>query len=158
MNPLRKVAEYLGRQPWLPTVGPRIVGLDTALQRWTGGRLALARLGGMTTVLLTTTGRKTGQPRQTPLIAIPEGGTLLLIASNFGKPGHPAWSTNLIANPQATVHTRGHAFAVTATLLTGAERTTAWETATAAWPPYHDYAARSSREIRMFRVTRRGVQ
>jgi deazaflavin-dependent oxidoreductase (nitroreductase family) len=149
---LRKLAHYIGRQPWLATIGPRIVGLDTTLQRWTSGRIALSRLGGMTTVLLTTTGRKTGQPRHTPLIAIPEGGSLLLIASNFGKPGHPAWSTNLIAHPDAIVRTRGHAFPITATLLTGEDRTQAWKTAAAAWPAYHEYATRSGREIRLFRV------
>ncbi|HEV2780125.1 MAG TPA: nitroreductase family deazaflavin-dependent oxidoreductase [Actinophytocola sp.] len=155
MKPLHRLALYIGRRSWLPKIGPRLVFVDTALQRWTGGRLALSRLGGMTSVLLTTTGRRTGLPRDTPLIAIPEGGSLLLVGSNFGKPGHPAWSTNLIAHPEATIRTRGHTFPVTATLLTGPERAEAWHTLLKVWPAYDDYTTRSGRELRVFRVTLR---
>jgi deazaflavin-dependent oxidoreductase (nitroreductase family) len=153
--PLKKIAQYLSRQPWLPAVGPPLVTMDLALQRWTRGAIAFGRLAGMTAVLLTTTGRRTGEPRTVPVIAIPDRDSLLLVASNWGKPGHPAWSANLIATPQATVQTRGHTFRVTATLLTGPARTEAWTTATAAWPAYNDYATRSGREIRVFRITRR---
>jgi deazaflavin-dependent oxidoreductase (nitroreductase family) len=155
VTPLKKLALYLARRPWLPAIGPRLVTVDTAVQRWSGGRFAASRLAGLTSVLLTTTGRRTGQPRHTPLIAIPEGGSLLLVASNFGKPGHPAWSANLMANPEATIHTRGHSFPVTTVLLTGTERDQAWATATEVWPAYHDYTARSGRELRIFRATRR---
>ena len=155
MRRVQKLARYLGTRPWLSRIGPRLVTVDTAMQRLTRGRVAISRLAGMTSVLLTTTGRKTGLPRDTPLIAVPEGDSLLLIASNWGKPGHPAWSANLIATPEATVRTRGRGFAITATLLTGSERDAAWETVTTAWPPYLDYAGRSGRELRIFRATRR---
>jgi deazaflavin-dependent oxidoreductase (nitroreductase family) len=150
-----RLAQRVARIPWLSAVGPRFVFLDTALQRWTGGRIAVARIAGLTTVLLTTTGRRTGLPRDTPLIAIPEGGSLLLVGSNWGKPGHPAWTANLIAHPEATIRTRGHSFAVTATLLTGPARAQAWSSLTATWPVYDDYTARSNRELRVFRITRR---
>jgi deazaflavin-dependent oxidoreductase (nitroreductase family) len=152
---MQRLAQRIARLPWLSRIGPRLVFLDAAVQRWTGGRLAVARLGGMTTVLLTTTGRRTGLPRDTPLIAIPEGGSLLLVGSNWGKPGHPAWSTNLLANPNATIRTRGHTFPVTATLLTGDERAEAWPLLIRTWPVYDDYTARSNRELRVFRVTLR---
>lgn len=154
MNPLRKLAQLIGRQPWLPTAGPHIVKADTALQRWSGGRLAVMRLAGLTSVLLTTTGRKTGLARSSPLLAVPDGDSLIVIASNFGRPEHPAWSANLLANAEATVHMRGHAFAVTATELTGAKRAEAWAAATAVWPAYDIYATRTDREIRVFRITR----
>jgi deazaflavin-dependent oxidoreductase (nitroreductase family) len=153
---LRRIAaDYLGRRPWLSTVGPRVVAVDLGLQRLTGGWLSFGRLAGMSSVLLITTGRKTGQPRRTPLIVVPDGDAFLLVASNFGRPGHPSWSANLIADPQATALIRGHPFPITAKLLTGAERATAWATATAAWPAYDDYAVRSGREIRVFRAVRR---
>src|SRR5688572_22355437 len=109
---MRKIAHLIGRQPWIVTAGPKIVRFDTALQRWTGGRIALTRMAGLSAVLLTTAGRKTGLQRQSPLMATPDGDGFVLIASNFGRQGHPAWSTNLIANPEATIATRGHTFKV----------------------------------------------
>ncbi|HEU5476031.1 MAG TPA: nitroreductase/quinone reductase family protein [Actinophytocola sp.] len=153
MKLVRRLAQTLGRQPWLSAVGPHLVAMDIALQRLTGGRVAFSRFAGMAAVLLTTTGRRTGQARTTPLMAIPDDGSLILVASNWGKPNHPAWSANLIANPAATALVRGHAFPVTATLLTGPDRAVAWSTVTTAWPAYHDYATRSGREIRLFRLT-----
>jgi deazaflavin-dependent oxidoreductase (nitroreductase family) len=154
VTPMQRLAYFIGRQPWLPKIGPRMVHLDAALQRWTRGRLAVARLGGMTSILLTTTGRKTGQPRHTPLIAIPDGDGLLLVGSNWGKPNHPSWTANLIANPHATIQLRGRTLSVTATLLTGEARSTAMATATEVWPAYRDYTERSGRELRIFRVPR----
>jgi deazaflavin-dependent oxidoreductase (nitroreductase family) len=147
-----KLAKLIGRQPWIVTAGPHFAKVDNAVQRWTGGWLSVMRLAGLTSILLTTTGRKSGLPRSSVLLAIPDGGSLLVVASNFGKPGHPAWSTNLIANPEATVHMRGRAFAVKAALLTGDERADAWSRATVVWPGYDGYAARTDREIRVFRI------
>lgn len=155
MNPLRKIANFIGSQPWVATAGPRIVKFDTTVQRLTAGRIALTRFAGLTSVLLTTTGRNSGLPRQSPLLATPDGGSFVLVASNFGRQGHPAWSANLIANPQAAVHTRGHTFPVTATLLAGDDRAQAWHSAVAVWPAYDLYAARVDREIRVFRLTLR---
>lgn len=152
MNPFLKVAQTIGRQPWLPTAGPYYAKMDSAVQRLTGGRFSPMRLAGLTSVLLTTTGRRTGLPRSTALLAVPDGGSLIVIGSNFGKPGHPAWSANLKTNPEATVHLRGHAFPVTATLLDGEDRQVAWRTATRMWPAFDVYAARADREIRVFRV------
>lgn len=154
MKPVRRLALLVGRQPWLAKIGSRLVTVDAALQRRTGGRIAVARLAGLTALLLTTTGRRSGLPRVTPLTAVPDGDSLLLIGSNWGKPRHPAWSSNLIANPEATAEIRGHRFGVTATLLTGDERARAWATVTESWPPYAQYAARTDREIRIFRLTR----
>src|SRR5262245_28049238 len=117
MTPVRKLAQYIGRRPWLTTVGPRIVNADIALQRLTGGLISFGRLGGLNALLLTTTGRRSGRPRSTPLITVPDGDSLLVVASNFGRPQHPGWSANLIANPEARVRIQSHDFAVTATLL-----------------------------------------
>jgi deazaflavin-dependent oxidoreductase (nitroreductase family) len=149
---VQRIAQYLGRRPWLSKVGPRLVKTDLGLQRLTGGRISFGRLGGLTSVLLTTTGRKTGQPRSTPLIAVPDGDDLLLLGSNWGKPGHPNWSANLIANPEATAGINGRTFPIRTTLLTGEDRAAAWKTATTVWPAYNDYTDRSGREIRVFRA------
>jgi deazaflavin-dependent oxidoreductase (nitroreductase family) len=155
MTPMQKLARYLGRQPWLPTVGPRVVAVDIALQRLTRGRISFGGLAGLTALLLTTTGRKSGRPRTAPLIAVPDGDSLLVVGSNWGRPNHPAWSANLIANPAATVRVRGRDFPVTTAQLTGDERARAWTTVTTVWPVYDDYAAKTSRQLRIFRVTRR---
>jgi deazaflavin-dependent oxidoreductase (nitroreductase family) len=155
VKPLRRLGLLIGRQPWLPKIAPRLVTVDAALQRRTGGRIAVARFAGLTALLLTTTGRRSGLPRTTPLTAVPDGDALLLVGSNWAKPTHPAWSSNLIANPDATVEIRGHTFDVTARHLTGEERSRAWARVTEIWPPYKLYAARTDREIRIFRLTRR---
>jgi deazaflavin-dependent oxidoreductase (nitroreductase family) len=152
---LLRLAQWIGRQPWLTTIGPRIVNTDIRLQRWTRGQISFGRLAGLSSLLLTTTGRRSGEPRYAPLISIPDGDSLLLVASNFGRPKHPNWSANLIANPDARAQIKGHDFAITATLLTGEDRASAWKTVTTAWPAYNDYQARVSREIRVFRLTRR---
>lgn len=154
MNPLWKIARQLGRRQWFATIGSHLVIVDRALQRMTGGLVAFGRLAGLNPVLLTTTGRLTGRQRTTPLVAVPDGDGLLLVGSNWGKPGHPAWSANLLAQPQAMLEIRGRSFPVTATLLTGMERERAWHKAVESWPAYTDYAGRAHREIRIFRVSR----
>src|SRR2546423_5918182 len=149
------MAQAIGRQPWLPKAGPYYAKLDTAVQRFTGGRFSPMRLAGLTSVLLTTTGRRSGLPRSVSLLAVPDRGSLILIGSNFGLPGHPAWSSNLVTNPQATLHLRGHAFPVVATLLADEERAAAWATATSVWPGFDVYASRADRQLRVFRVSLR---
>lgn len=107
-------------------------------------------------VILTATGARSGQPRRTPLACLPaQGGGWLLIGSNFGRPGHPAWTGNLLKNPDAEVSWRGRDIPVRARLLTGEERAQAWRAALAFWPPYAAYQARVAREIRLFRLERR---
>ncbi|MFD3422574.1 nitroreductase family deazaflavin-dependent oxidoreductase [Streptomyces decoyicus] len=132
-----------------------IPALDRAVHRLTRGKVLLsARM--LPGVVLTATGARSGQPRRTPLACLPEeGGGWLLIGSNFGRPGHPAWTGNLLKNPDAEVSWRGRNVPVRARLLTGEERAEAWRTALAFWPPYAAYQARVAREIRLFRLERR---
>jgi deazaflavin-dependent oxidoreductase (nitroreductase family) len=88
-----------------------------------------------------------------------EGGgstSWILIGSNFGRPGHPAWTVNLLAHPDdAVINWKGHDIAVRARLLEGAERAEVWQAALTFWPPYAAYQARVEREIRLFRLERR---
>ncbi|OUC92500.1 nitroreductase family deazaflavin-dependent oxidoreductase [Streptomyces swartbergensis] len=138
-------------------VAPHVVpALDKAVHRLTRGRVLLsAQL--LPGVVLTSTGAKSGLPRRTPLACVPEDGGRgwLLVGSNFGRPGHPAWSHNLLAHPDADISWKGQDIPVTARLLEGAERAAAWQAVLAFWPPYAAYQARVEREIRLFRIVRR---
>ncbi|MFC8274772.1 nitroreductase family deazaflavin-dependent oxidoreductase [Streptomyces sp. NPDC057271] len=137
-------------------VAPHFIpAMDRAVHRLTRGKVLLSAqmLPG---VVLTAKGAKSGQPRVTPLACMPEpAGTWLLIGSNFGREGHPAWTANLLKHPDAEVSWRGEAIPVRAELLAGEERAAAWRAALAFWPPYATYQQRVEREIRLFRLTRR---
>ncbi|MFJ9035189.1 nitroreductase family deazaflavin-dependent oxidoreductase [Streptomyces sp. NPDC102406] len=137
-------------------VAPHVVpALDRAVHRLTRGKVLLSAqmLPG---VVLSVRGARSGVVRHTPLACMPEGaGTWLLIGSNFGRPGHPAWTANLLAHPDAEISLRGEDVPVTARLLGGAEREEAWAAAVRFWPPYAAYQARVGREIRLFRLERR---
>ena len=76
-------------------------------------------------------------------------GRWILVGSNFGRTGHPAWTANLLAHPDAEVSWKGADIPVTARLLAGEERAAAWEALLAFWPPYATYQARVEREIRL---------
>ncbi|MFD4922288.1 SDR family NAD(P)-dependent oxidoreductase [Streptomyces goshikiensis] len=130
--------------------------LDRAIHTLTRGRATLFSAV-LPTLMLQTTGRKTGQPRRSPLLYATEPtGDLLVVASNFGQPHHPAWSTNLIAHARATVIRDGRATAVTARLLDGDDRNRAWHQLLDVWPPYTNYADRSGRHLRIFRLSPTG--
>ncbi|MFF4182174.1 nitroreductase family deazaflavin-dependent oxidoreductase [Streptomyces sp. NPDC001691] len=138
-------------------IAPHVVpAMDRAVHRLTRGRVILSAqmLPG---VVLTTRGAKSGLPRTTPLACMPEEGrdTWILIGSNFGRPGHPAWTGNLLAHPDAEISWRGRDIAVRARLLDGEERLEAWQAALNFWPPYATYQSRIEREIRLFRLERR---
>ncbi|MBT2387203.1 nitroreductase family deazaflavin-dependent oxidoreductase [Streptomyces sp. ISL-11] len=136
-------------------IAPHFVpALDRAVHRLTGGRTLLsARL--LPSVVLTSTGARSGQARRTPLACMPEDGpvrTWVLIGSNFGRPGHPAWTANLLAHPDAEISWKGRDVPVRARLLREAEREAAWAAVVRFWPPYARYQARVEREIRLFRL------
>ncbi|MGW6732720.1 nitroreductase/quinone reductase family protein [Streptomyces sp. NPDC055013] len=138
-------------------VAPHLIpALDRAVHRLTRGKVLLSAqmLPG---VILTSTGARSGLPRRTPLACMPEEGgrTWILIGSNFGRPGHPAWTANLLAHPDAEVSWKGADIPVTARLLEGEERAATWKTVLGFWPPYATYQARVEREIRLFRIVRR---
>jgi deazaflavin-dependent oxidoreductase (nitroreductase family) len=133
-----------------------IPALDRAVHRLTRGKVLVSALL-LPGVILTSTGARSGLPRRTPLACLPEAGgrSWLLAGSNFGRTGHPAWTHNLLARPDAEINWRGEDVPVTARLLAGEERTAAWAALLAFWPPYAAYQARVNREIRIFRVVRR---
>ena len=98
-------------------------------------------------VILTTTGRRTGCLRRTPLIRTVDGDRYLLVASMGGAPRHPAWYLNLIAEPSVTIQDRDRVHELTARTAAAAEKAELWPLAAAQWPDYDDYQARTGRDI-----------
>ena len=124
--------------------------LDRALYRLSHGRFTVtSATGGVPIIMLTTTGAKSGQPRTVPLIAIPEGDQLVLIASNWGGANHPAWYLNLCAHPQVHVAFYGQpAKPYLAREAAGDERAAYWRMAASIYRGYDVYKQRTGgREI-----------
>ena len=102
---------------------------------------------GTTALLLTTTGRKSGEERTTPLIYQEHEGNYLVVASKGGSDEPPAWFKNLDANPTVQVQIWGEKFTATARTATPEEKPEMWKKMTAAWPAYDDYQQKTDREI-----------
>lgn len=94
--------------------------------RVSGGRVG-SRVKGVPVLLLTTTGRRSGQDRTVPLMYLPDAERMLVVASNAAEPDHPpGWWFNLSASPRATVRAGGKTFGVEARLMDEAERSEWW--------------------------------
>jgi deazaflavin-dependent oxidoreductase (nitroreductase family) len=106
-------------------------------------------------LLLTTTGRKSGEERTTPLIHERDGDRWVVIASKGGAPDHPAWYKNLEADPEATIEVEDETVPVVATTAEADERARLWSLLTESWPAYDDYQGRTEREIPVVVLTRR---
>lgn len=150
--PLATLARRLGHRRWFASLFRRLVPLDRALGKLTRGRVVALRIDGLPSLLITTTGRKSGEPRTNPLLYATDGDGYVVIGSNWGQAQHPAWSGNLLANPAATVTLDGRCIPVHATLATGAERDRLLALALRVWPAYQTYIERAGREIRIFRL------
>lgn len=97
-------------------------------------------LAGLQIVVLSTTGAKSGKPRTTPLAALFDGDKIVLIASDFGNPRHPAWYYNLRANPEVKVSVYGQEGKFLAHEAVGDERERYWEMAVTSYRGYEKYA------------------
>lgn len=102
---------------------------------------------GTQTLLLTTTGRKSGEPRVAPLIYAPAGDAYAVVASKGGSDSPPAWYVNLTADPEVEVQVKGDRFKATARTATPEEKSELWPTMVAEWPSYEEYQAKTDREI-----------
>lgn len=133
-----------------------VIGTDRLLYKLTGGKFMTVSLSKQTGLTLLTIGAKSGEPRENQVQYVADGSSMLVVGSNWGKPHHPAWTANLLKNPDVQVNVRGSVSDVRATLLEGAEREAAWRKMVAAWPAFEDYVKRSGgRELRVFRLTAR---
>lgn len=130
-----------------------LVPADRRLLAATRGKYTLFGPATLPTLLLTTTGRRSGLPRSTPLNYLSDGDRLLVLGSNFGQRNHPGWSSNLLAHPDATVAIGGTVLAVRAAPLSGAERERAFQRFLD-YPMYRSYRGRTHRELRLFALSR----
>lgn len=111
--------------------------------------------GGTRTLLLTTTGRKSGQQRVTPLIYGRDGDDYLVVASRGGHPQPPAWYLNLSDNPEVQVQVGAEKFAARARTASPEEKARLWQTMTAEWPQYEEYQRKTDRVIPVVVLQRR---
>lgn len=126
---------------------------DSVVARLTGGRHSAPRLlTGISVLQLTTTGRRSGAPRTSHLIATPHDGTLALLGTNFGQPATPAWVLNLEADARAVVTHRGISREVVARLATREQADAVFAEAATFYPGYLRYRRRigTSRQVRVF--------
>ncbi len=144
--------------PAFRKVGPKVVPrLDRFLHRVTGGRVIVSRLM-VPSLVLTTTGARSGQARDTPLACVPDDdGGWWVVGSNFGQERHPAWTANLLAEPNALVSYRARTTPVRADLLSAEQKAAVWPRLTATWPAFDDYVESSGRDLRVFHLVPRGA-
>jgi deazaflavin-dependent oxidoreductase (nitroreductase family) len=137
--------------------GLRLLGkANVWVYRVSGGR-RMNRVSEAPVLLLTTTGRKSGQARTAPVCFLAEGDRLTVIGSNAGNDHAPAWALNLLAHPDATVEIgQGDRRPVTARVAEGAEREDLWRRMAALYHGFDDYKARTGREIKVFVLDPRG--
>lgn len=104
-------------------------------------------------LVLHTTGAKSGLERDTELMYVPEGDGMLVTGSNFARDTHPAWTANLLKNPAAAVTVKGRRINVSAVPIGEAEREAVWAFIEDQWPGYRGYERSSGRILRIFRLT-----
>lgn len=115
--------------------------------RETGGEVGHEWFPGVFTLLLTTTGRRSGQPYTTPLIYVEDGDDYVVIASKGGAPEHPDWYRNLVEHSEVEIQVGAEVSRATAETVTGERRERVWEKAAQVWPDFRAYAERTDREI-----------
>lgn len=136
-------------------IGPRIMpGLERVGRIVTRGRMPISGVI-VPSLVLHTVGAKTGQPRRVSLMTCPDGDDQLVVGSNFAGDRHPAWTSNLLADPHAWIEFDGRRIDVTASLVTEGERDAVWAKLEANWPGYRGYERASGRTLRIFRLTPR---
>ena len=132
-----------------PSVLRAVGKLNVPLYRLSRGRIG-GSLAKAPILLLETTGRRSGQKRIAPVLYLDDGGRYVVIGSNAGNVGAPAWALNLEANPDAAVEVRGKRRPVRARVAEGAEREDLWLKMNAQYGGFDHYKERTDRDIRVF--------
>lgn len=140
--------------PWTPSqerVGNVVIRIMSALNIWayriSGGKIGGRFPRGAPVCLVTTTGRKSGQPRTAPLLYLTDGERVVLVASKGGMSKHPVWYLNLVANPRCTVQIGREKRAMRAHTASAEEKAALWPRLVAMYSDYDDYQSRTDREI-----------
>lgn len=105
-------------------------------------------------LVLTTTGAKSGEQREIPLVYTRDGDRYIIVASKGGAPTHPDWYHNLVADPQATIEVLGETIPVTATTIEGPERDRLYAGHADLHPSFHDYPKLTERRIPVIALDR----
>ena len=124
--------------------------LNVWVYRLSGGRLG-DTLAGDPICLVTMTGAKSGRRRTIPLMYVPDGDSVLLVASQGGAPAHPVWYHNLVAHPDIVVEQGGDRRQLRARVVNEEEKVRLWPICVAHYAPYEDYQQRTERRIPVFR-------
>jgi deazaflavin-dependent oxidoreductase (nitroreductase family) len=119
------------------------------LNRITGGK-AFNTLNGDEVCFITMTGAKSGRTITVPLMYVPHGDGVLLVASQGGAPKNPVWYNNIAAIPDIEVRHRNHTMTLRARLATAEEKPALWPVCDSHYAPFADYRARTSRDIPIF--------
>jgi deazaflavin-dependent oxidoreductase (nitroreductase family) len=150
---VRSVVSPLTRTRLFRWAAPRVLPIiERAMGRFTRGRIQLSALL-VPSLVLHTTGAKTGAPRDSALMYTPDGrGRAIVAGTSFAQERHPAWTYNLLAHPDAAITVRGRRMPVRASLIAAGERDAAWARIEAQWPGYRSYERESGRVVRLFRL------
>jgi len=141
---------YSRMSQMIGATGLRWMGkLNVPLYRVSGGRL-MGKVNEAPVLLLTTTGRKSGQQRTAPVVYLAEGESYVVIGSNAGHSRTPAWSLNLKATPEAEVEVGRRRVPVRARVAEGEERADLWRRHNVQYSGFDEYEARTDRDIALF--------
>lgn len=152
-NPLQRSMQHIvASKPGAWLFSKFLHAVDKPLFKLSKGRLTMpSLLAGLPVVMLTTTGRKSGQLRTMPLVAIPSGDDVAVIGSNFGQANTPGWVFNLEADPTAVIGYAGNEVVVRARRADEAETDATFAVAARIYPGYAHYRSRADhRDIRVF--------
>ncbi|MFB4297509.1 nitroreductase family deazaflavin-dependent oxidoreductase [Actinomadura sp. NTSP31] len=153
MSPTSSAAPKGMDSPIVPKILKVMSRLNIAAYRATGGRVGGTwRMGsafrkGVPICLVTTKGRKSGKPRTQPLLFMPDGDRVILVASQGGLPKHPLWYLNLSADPRVTVQVRRDARRMLARTASPEERAALWPRLVAVYADFDKYQSWTEREI-----------
>lgn len=136
---------------WL---APRLMpSVERAIAAATGSSVQLSGLL-VPSLILRTTGARSGQPRDSILMYTADGhGRAIVAGTSFARERHPAWTYNLLSNPEAQITVRGRRYAVRASSIEGDAREHAWRRIEHQWPGYRAYERESGRVVRLFLLT-----
>lgn len=126
--------------------------VERAFASLTGGRVQFSSLF-VPSLILTTTGAKSGLPRDTVLMYTADGfGRAIIAGTNWANAKHPAWTFNLLAHPEAEISVRGRRYAVRASVIEGDARDQVWRHLESQWPEFRAYERDSGRTVRLFQL------